>query len=348
MSNTATRSHPHQAWQVRESDFPREASVPAQLEFLVSYAVLAPSTHNTQPWLFRVRQDGIDLFADGTRRLAVADPQGRELVISCGAALYNLRVALGHFGFRFDCRHLPDPSQPDLLASIDVRRRGETSAADAVLISAMLARRTNRGALASDRLPDTLLERLQQIAGAHSCRLTWVRPEQRTALTGLIARAAREQMHHKAYRQELARWLHSDYADAPDGMPGYAVGEGGVTSLIAPWLVQLLDVGRGEAVKECGLATDAPVLAVLGTVTDTARDWLATGEALAAILLRARIHGVWASFFNGALELPGLRDEVAALTGIASPHMIARFGYGTAVRATPRRAAEEVIARDLA
>ena len=85
-------------YDVREQDFPGEKSFSDQLWFLLHYAVLAPSTHNTQPWRFAVLEsEGIALYADYSRRMPVIDPGNRELVISLGAALFNLRVAAAHF-----------------------------------------------------------------------------------------------------------------------------------------------------------------------------------------------------------------------------------------------------------
>jgi hypothetical protein len=43
---------PLTAWHISESDFPQQGTPAKQLQFLIKYAVLAPSGHNTQPWLF--------------------------------------------------------------------------------------------------------------------------------------------------------------------------------------------------------------------------------------------------------------------------------------------------------
>ncbi|MBO0784056.1 MAG: hypothetical protein J2P37_35060, partial [Ktedonobacteraceae bacterium] len=76
---------------ISEEDFPKTGTPGEQLRFLLNYALLAPSEYNTQPWLFRVKENVIELYADTSRRLPVVDPDGREMIISCGAACYNLR-----------------------------------------------------------------------------------------------------------------------------------------------------------------------------------------------------------------------------------------------------------------
>jgi hypothetical protein len=78
----------------------------------VTAATRAPSLHNTQPWRFRRRTNGIDLLADPTRRLPVADPTGWAMRIACGAALFNLRTALTANGLTHTVRLRPDPANP--------------------------------------------------------------------------------------------------------------------------------------------------------------------------------------------------------------------------------------------
>ena len=86
-------------WNVSENEFPSEGTTRDKLKFVLNYAILAPSGHNTQPWLFKIVDDKIELYADRTRSLPVVDPDDRELTISCGAALYHIQLAIRHFGY---------------------------------------------------------------------------------------------------------------------------------------------------------------------------------------------------------------------------------------------------------
>ncbi|HVH13914.1 MAG TPA: nitroreductase family protein, partial [Longimicrobium sp.] len=109
-------------WSVSEAAYPADAPEREQLRHLVGYAVLAPSAHNAQPWRFRVTEHWIELHADRSRALSVSDPDGRELAIGCGAALFFLRLAVRRFGHMDRVQLLPDPTRPDLLA---VLHRGD-------------------------------------------------------------------------------------------------------------------------------------------------------------------------------------------------------------------------------
>jgi uncharacterized spore protein YtfJ len=140
-----TRTEALESWNVSAHDFPEAGDTGDQLLFLLRYAVLAPSGHNTQPWLFSVDGDTVELYADRTQALAVVDPEDRELTISCGAALFNLRVALRHWGYRRDdqVELLPDPADADLLARVRLVG-GEPPAPEEIALSeAIPGRRTN-------------------------------------------------------------------------------------------------------------------------------------------------------------------------------------------------------------
>lgn len=114
---------------------------------LVAAAVKAPSSHNTQPWIFTVRQGEVKLFADRSRALPVNDPDDRELIMSCGAALFNLRVAAAAAGLEVSIDRWPDATQPDLAATVHVDRM-EAALADQRLAQAIDGRRTHRGPFA--------------------------------------------------------------------------------------------------------------------------------------------------------------------------------------------------------
>ena len=85
----------------------------------VQRASWAPSVHNTQPWHFVVRPDVLELYGDSVRQLGALDRTGRQMVISCGCALFNARVGLAAERV-VQVERLPDAAEPDLLARLTV------------------------------------------------------------------------------------------------------------------------------------------------------------------------------------------------------------------------------------
>ncbi|MDX1421374.1 MAG: nitroreductase, partial [Rubricoccaceae bacterium] len=158
-----------------EGRFPTAGPPADQLRFLLRYAALAPSVLNTQPWRFAVGGEEAHLYADRSRQLRALDPTGRELVVSCGAALFHLRVAARHFGFEGAAVPFPSPEDPDHLATFrlaDPRPPGER---DHRLFRAIGLRRTNRDTFAAGAGPDdagAALETAARTAGARRARQT--------------------------------------------------------------------------------------------------------------------------------------------------------------------------------
>jgi hypothetical protein len=122
--------------------------------------------------------------------------------------------------------------------------------------------------------------------------------EARHTLAQLITEGDRRQWTDKRFRRELSASVHPNRSDRRDGMWGYSFGLGEFMSYAGPFAMRIFDLGKSTAASDRQLATQAPVLAVLGTETDTAAAWLSAGQALARVLLRARAQGVWASFLN--------------------------------------------------
>jgi nitroreductase len=341
----AMTAHLTEAWTLAEADFPATGPPAARWRFLLRYAVLAPSGHNTQPWRFRIAGDRLELYADRTRALPVVDPEDRALTISCGAALGHLRAAIRHFGYAGDVHAFPDPADADLLASVGLGRPAAADPEEDELFCAIPRRHTNRTAFAPRPVPEVVLADLQEVAAREAVSLHVVRDAGvRHRLAQLVVEGDRVQFGDRRFRRELAAWMHSNRALRRDGMPGYAQGLGDLPSLVSPLVVRIFDVGGGQAARDRQLAEGSPVLAVFGTAGDTPPAWLATGQALSAVLLRATARGLAASFLNQPIEVPALRPRLRALLGTDDlPQLLVRLGYGSAVQPTPRRPVDEVL-----
>jgi nitroreductase len=331
-------------WKVSEQDFPRSGQAEERLRFLLNYAVLAPSGHNTQPWLFEVRDATVELYADRTRGLAVVDPEDRALVISCGAALFYLRVAMSHFGYEGEVEVLSDPDDPDLLARVRLGPDHPETEEERMLFQAIPKRRSNRRPFEAREVPGRLLSTLQGAAWEEGAWLHLIEDEDaKHAVAELIAEGDRIQLADKSFRRELASWVHPNRTRSHDGIPGYAFGFGDLMSLAGPFAIRTFDTGKGQAAKDRQLAEGSPVLAILGTGGDAPPEWLAAGQALARVLVRARAEGVWASFLNQPIEVPELRPRLRDAIGVEGyPQLLFRLGYGPEVRPTPRRHVEEI------
>lgn len=318
-----------------------------RLRGLVQSAILAPSSHNSQPWVFHIPPNSafVELYADRTRALPVADPDDRELVISCGSALFGLRLAARHAGWTDLVEPFPDTHDPDLLARLRLGAPVAPTAEDEVLTAAVAHRRTNRRRFEHRAIPDEVLRTLALSSAAQGAGLYLLRSEaERMAAAQLIAEADRRQGSDRAFRRELAAWVHPNRLRSRDGMPGYSLGIGDLASYAGPLIVRTFDWGQGRAAHDRELAMGSPVIALLWTIDDGPPAWLDAGQALYRLLLRATASGVSASFLNQPLEVPELRARMRETFGIPGEvQQVLRLGYGPDVQTTPRRAVADVM-----
>ena len=185
----------------------------SQAGYLIEVAGRAPSLHNTQPWRFTVGRDAIELHADPGRRLRV-DPDGREIVISCGAALFGLRLAVRSLGRQPVVELLPEPGTHSL-ARVRLGPAAPMTAEERKLLTAVPHRHTHRGPFEPGPLPDGLLDRLRGDARAEGATLVVVdSADARAELASIAAAAGRSQDRDPAARAETRRWSHEP------GMPG--------------------------------------------------------------------------------------------------------------------------------
>ena len=310
----------------------------ADVDLLLRAAVRAPSLHNSQPWAFAVGDRHVDLYADASRQLPHADPTGRSLLLSCGAALFNLRVAAAHLGMHPRVRVLPDADDPTLVARAQVDHRHEQQASLGAYYPAVWDRRTNRLPFKNRKVPRSVLGRLAEAATAEGAVLrVYDDPAEVQRLLELLHAGDRADRADPARVTERQAWIGGPHRR--DGVPVRSLGP--------------RPSGRDAAFRDLGQAVDAaretavfeatPTLAVLSTLHDRPVDWVRAGQALERLLLDATLAGLSASFLNQPLEHRELRWVVRSpISGVGHTHMLLRLGYGDEVPATPRRPLDEV------
>ena len=315
------------------------------LQRAVAQAVLAPSSHNSQPWLFRVRGATLDLYADRSRALPIADPESRELVMSCGAALFHLRVSLRTQSLDLSVRRLPDPSDSSLLARVVVRPGRPLTPEERVLAEAIPMRHTSRAPYMGITLPEEFITRIRRDAEAEGAWLVPLTSEAaRLDLIALVMEGDHQQLGDPEYRRELASWMRPNHSKARDGLFGFTEGLDNIASHLAPLATRLLDRSARESVHDRDLVNASPTVVILCTGGDTPLDWLRAGESLDRVLLRAVSEDVQASYLNQPVQVAELRPRLRELAGgVGYPQAVLRLGYGPAGRATPRRLLNDVL-----
>jgi hypothetical protein len=302
--------------------------------------------HNTQPWRWLLGDNSIHLMADWTRHLPATDPDGRDLLISCGAALNHLQVALAALGWAGEVHRIPNPADPDHLAALEPHPH-LPSEEDIGLAAAIPHHRTDRRRFSSWPVPPGHLDLMMRRASRAGALLVPVtEPDLRYRLVRTIAEGADRQEDSPEYSAELASWagrntLTQDgvLAASTPAHPGFH----GDTRM------RTFPHGTLTESTVDNWEDDAGELLVLATPDDDPRSQLRAGEAASTVLLTATDLNLATCPLSQALEIADTRAAIQeqVLDGAAVPQLIVRVGWApTAAEPlpqSPRRPLEEVI-----
>lgn len=323
-----------------------DRTVDRALEYALQQAVRAPSVHNTQPWRFTVKDSALEIFADWTRQLSVLDPQGRELLLSCGAAVHTARVALAAAGHDCVIERYPDPTRSDLLARVTLCPATPDSRALAELAPHVTRRTTNRRRFGTTAVPDEVIQTLVAVAPAHSASLVPItRDSDRVAIARLSQLADQRQILDPAYRAELRAWT-TDDPHRHDGVYSMTVPHVAAGTPDALPIRDFDTHGHGYLPVDSGADAEGCLL-VLGTYSDDALAWLRSGEAMQHVLLEITRLDCVASPLTQIVEDEETRAELRAmLVPSMYPHVLLRVGHAAPTPGSLRRPLSSVVDTD--
>jgi hypothetical protein len=309
-------------------------------------AARAPSVHNTQPWRFVLDDGALEIHADLDRQLPVLDPHGRQLMLSCGCALFNARASFAAAETPVAVERFPDPARERLVARIIVDADSTGTRQDlrlGELEPAIDIRQTNRRKFDDEPVPDEVVDELMSAARAEGAELFAIRREgHRLAAARLSQLADQVENADPAYRAELRRWT-TDDPNRPDGVPATAVPHvDGDAADDVP--IRDFDTRGTGGLPGQTRSSMRQCLLLLGTNSDHPAAWLRAGEALERVLLEVAQRGYTASPLTQVIEVPSTRAQLRSDLGISmQPHVLLRVGRAPATSLTRRRRLVEVL-----
>jgi len=319
------------------SSFPDRRTI----ETVLSLATRAPSIHNSQPWRWKVGEQTLQLYADPNRQLPNTDPDRRDLLLSCGATLHHAVVALAALGWQAKVHRLPNPLQPDHLASIEVSRHpaGEL---DIALAAAIPRRRTDRRVYSWWPVPAADIT----LMGARAMRAGVMlrRVESLPKLQAVVAEAVRRHAGDKDYLVELTEWT-GRYG----GVAGVPARNIPPRDASAPIPARMFAGAALPQPPDAEAADDSAIVLALGTAKDDTMSRLRAGEATSLVLLTATALGLSSCPVTEPLEIDETREAVRSdVFGVSGyPQMLLRVGWAPInadpIPATPRRPLSEVV-----
>ena len=331
-----TACHP---WEVSLQDFPSMLPIQVQLKYLLQYAVLAPSTKNTQPWRFSIGENTVGVFADLTRWQPVADRGRRELYISLGCALENLLVAAEQFGFHHEVSYFPQPTNEELAATVTFHPGGATPSGfrSSIALGSLTARRTQHGAYRDEPVPEEVRGRLLDCCGTPGLRVDLTDDTAiRNRVVELNLHADEMEFADPEFRKELGYWVRQGVFGTPR-----------LLSRLSGFLLARMNVGRAVGRRNAALLSSAPMIGLISARTDDRISQVRTGQMLERVWLHATRMGIGLQPMSQALEVPSLRVELAGVVPEKGwiPEQVFRIGYPVCseTKHTPRRSPGQVL-----
>jgi nitroreductase len=302
----------------------------------------APSVHNTQPWRWQVLPDRLELLAVRDRQLAIVDPAGRLMTLSCGTALHHARVALTAEGWGMRVDRLPDSTYPDLLARIVPTGRVPAPPESMRLVQCMQVRRTDRRPVSDEPVPGDSVKAIVQAADTEGARLQILNADQVMELAAAASKAETVAADDPQIREDLQYWT-SRPGPAGTGLPPEVLPEQAPQTTVPG-----RDFGRPGTLPVGSGHDRAAVYALLFGDEDQPESWLRAGEALSAAWLTATQRGVSIVPLSGVIETIGTREALRQmLAGLGYPYLVLRLGITDPAHAgpphTPRMPAEQVV-----
>jgi nitroreductase len=307
---------------------------PAAVELgqAAAMAGYAPSIHNTQPWHWQVHRDGMDLYAEPGRQLAVTDPDRRLLVLSCGTALHHARLALAASGWQPVVTRLPD-GDGDHLAHLGVGTPLEVTGEAVRHVQSIQIRHTDRRPATATPVPDTALKAITEAANAEGASLHLLDRGQVIELAAAAAYAQRTETAESAWQAELAYWSGGD-RPAGTGVPDAAI-----PATPTQTTVPGRDFGHAGTLAVSAEHDRGARFAILYGATDTPEAWLRAGEALSAAWLTAVEAGVAVLPLSATVEVATTRLTLRRLISeVGQPFLVLRFGVPDPDRGAPPHA----------
>ncbi len=324
-------------WQIRASDFPAAGGRREQLHFLLRYAILAPSSNNSQPWRFAIDGNCVRVLLDERFWLRVCDPDRRELHLSVGCALENLLVAAEHFGFGHCVDYFPDAGDLSLAAVVQFAPGGSPSAHRPPVLFEMLTERQTSHRPHLDRpIDDAVLSGLQSCCVEEGIVMRlYADRSTRRAFSSMVVRGDLLQFADPAFRRELSVWIGQGVFGTP-----------WLTSQLLRLLVRYVDIGRTQSRRDSELILSSPVVGVVASHRDDRTIQVKAGQVYERLSLAATALGIRTQPMSQPVEIPELMEELTRLISppVLFPQHPFRLGYAAPERRrTLRRSLNQVL-----
>lgn len=331
-------------WNVKERDFPIDGKFFDKAKFLLSYAVLAPSSHNTQPWLFKINKTSIDIIPDYRRGVTYSDRYNRELFKSIGCCVANLIIAADHFGFSAKLKFYPESSLDDSAVRVFLTNN-KIKVKNEVGFEMLCKRVTNRGPYTKETVDPLKIEEICKQASGEGISFEIIQDPKLLQEISILARCAAEYAFSDVvFKQELSEWVRSNDTKLADGMPlsGFGI-PSPISKFASHFIKKMTPKLQGEIDYRNFRKTNT--ILIISTKDNDQKAWILGGIAYQKISLMCYAKNIATAPNAGIIEYDKTLNKLQKLLNTDKyPLFLARLGYiKKSVPHSPRRSVVETL-----
>jgi hypothetical protein len=297
-----------------------------KIKFILRYGILAPSTHNSQPWLFRIKGEKLSILKDPHIQITKGDPTGRDLFISFGCLIETIAIAARAFGLAVDIRYSNDIKE-ELVAEMEFRV-DVTDSREWELLQQIPQRVNARGVFDRKAIPQGVTKALRA-ESLSDVRFDFIETPQKIEEMARLTRSGLEEAYKDpGFRAEISRWMHSSFSSSPEGMPGYSLRLPALLSLVFPWLLRTFNIGKRVGHLNYLGIRSVPLIVVWSAEEEGPEEWIKIGRSAERLMLRAFALGLKTSIFVASVEIGELHKRVRELIECPGrPQFVLCIGY---------------------
>lgn len=316
----------YKAWSVRIDDFYKQPTEVDKVRFLLNFAVLAPSSHNSQPWRFEADGNSISIFLEQSRRLLESDKNNRQALISIGCAIENVLIATDYYGYGTDIQYFTDSEQAArIVLSPKVKPHGDSNH----LIFSILKRVTNRNPYSDKMPPADFLGKIRNFSDDGVKMKVITDRNTKNAISDVALRASIAAMEDRDFRLELSHYVKPNSTSSALGMPCFGMGIPTPISYLAPIMIKYLNMNKLTRKKDQKLLKEqTPILVVIESQEDGKLHWLKVGQIYERIALIAISNKLATAMWAAPIQIGEFyKDMQRVLDSNFRPQALFRLGY---------------------
>ncbi|MBD3310955.1 MAG: hypothetical protein GF349_00470 [Candidatus Magasanikbacteria bacterium] len=314
----------YEAWNVKVDNFPHDKNLRKQLEFLIKFAVLAPSTHNSQPWLFKIEKNRIEIRKNPSQTLDVADPNDNLMYISIGCALENLLVAANYYGFKYNLEYFFSDFD-ERVCEVSFRSKNGAKDDREHLIFLIKKRHSNRGKFRQDLPDETILNTIKGFS-TEGISVDLVQQKKvKEKVVNIILDAREKAFSDRSFRKELGSYQRNNMTRSFTGMPGFTMGFPTALSFFTPFVLNFVNVVKILRKKDKELLLEyTPAFFVISLDKISSKNCFMAGRIFERIALIAEKNGLATSFQEIPFYLEKMKETINTNN---LPKILVRIGY---------------------